>query len=97
MKAGIEEHIMMVGSWPCRVPFEVHINERCVSEPVWGDKGMAAVLESEDEKDPKRRCMVLSKGHEVVRPGYSRLLGDAAIVMNRGRKSGNPNRVDRVR
>jgi hypothetical protein len=21
-----EEHVMMVGSWPCRVSFEIHIN-----------------------------------------------------------------------
>jgi transketolase N-terminal domain/subunit len=28
-------------------------------------------LELEDRKDPKRAHVVLSKGHEVVRPGYS--------------------------
>jgi hypothetical protein len=41
--------------------------------------------------------MVLSKGREVVRPGYSRLSGDAARVADRGEESGNPNRVDWVR
>jgi hypothetical protein len=41
--------------------------------------------------------MVLSKGHEVVRPGYSRLSRDAASVTDRVGESGNPNRVDRVR
>jgi hypothetical protein len=39
--------------------------------------------------------MVLSKGHEVVGPGYLRLLGDAARVTNRGEESCNPNRVHR--
>jgi hypothetical protein len=48
-------------------------------------------------KDPKRACMVLSKGHKVVGLGYSRLSRDAALVTNRGEESGNPNQVDRVR
>jgi hypothetical protein len=55
------------------------------------------VLESEDVKDPKRTSMLLSKGHEVVGMGYSRLSGDAAIVVDTGGESGNPNRVHRVR
>jgi hypothetical protein len=42
----------MVGSWPCKVSSEVHINERRVSKPVQEDKGKSTVLES--EKDPKR-------------------------------------------
>jgi hypothetical protein len=50
-------------------------------------------LELEDEKDPKRPCMVVSKGHKVVRQGYSRLSGDAVKVTDRGEESGNPNRV----
>jgi hypothetical protein len=66
---------MMVGLWPCKVSYEVHINGRCVSEPVREDKGKATVPESEDEKDPKRTRRVLSKGREVVRLGYSRLKG----------------------
>jgi hypothetical protein len=40
--------------------------------------------------------MVLSKGHKVVGPGYSRLSGDAARVTNRGEESGNPNWVNQV-
>jgi hypothetical protein len=32
--------------------------------------------------------MVLSKGHEVVGPGYSGLLGDTARVVDRGEESG---------
>jgi transketolase N-terminal domain/subunit len=36
--------------------------------------------EPEDEKDPKRACVVLSKGCEVVRLGYSRLIGTATKV-----------------
>jgi hypothetical protein len=51
------------------------------------------VLESKDEKDQKRACMVLSKGCEVVGPGYSRLSGDAARAADRGEKSSNPGRV----
>jgi hypothetical protein len=92
---GTEEHIVMVGSGPCKVSSEVHINGRCVSEPVQEDKGKAMVPESEDE-DSKGTCRVLSKGHEVVRPGYSRLSGDATRVADRRGESGNPNRVDQV-
>jgi hypothetical protein len=55
------------------------------------------VPESKNKKDPKRACMVLSKGHKVVGPGYSRLSGDAALVTDKGEESGNPNQVDRVR
>jgi hypothetical protein len=40
--------------------------------------------------------MVLSKGHMVVRPGYSRLSGDVARVADRGGESGKPNQVDWV-
>jgi hypothetical protein len=87
---------MMVGSWPCKVSSEIHVNGRRVSEPVQKDKGKATILESEDVKDQKRTRMVLSKGHEVVGPGYSRLSGDAARVMDRGRESDNLNRVGRV-
>jgi hypothetical protein len=39
--------------------------------------------------------MVLSNGREVVGLGYSRLLGEATRVTDRGEHSGNPNRVDR--
>jgi hypothetical protein len=92
----VKKHIMMVGSWPCTVSFEVHINGRHVSEPVQEDKGKVTVPKSEDEKDPKRTRMVLSKGREVVRPGYSRLSRDAASVTDRVGESGKTNRVDRV-
>jgi hypothetical protein len=61
---------------------------------VWEDKGKVTFPESEDEKDPKRAHMVLSKEREVVGPGYSRLSRDAARVTDRGQDSGNPNRVD---
>jgi hypothetical protein len=40
--------------------------------------------------------MMLSKGHEVVGSGYSRLSVDAARVVDRGEESGNPNWVDWV-
>jgi hypothetical protein len=92
----IKKHVMMVGSWSCMVSSEVHINWRSVSKPVREDKGKATVTESENEKDLKRALMVLSKGHEVVLSGYSRLLGDAARVMDRGEELGNTNLVDRV-
>jgi hypothetical protein len=42
----IEEHIVMVGWWPCKVSSNVHINGQRVSEPVWEDKGKAMVRES---------------------------------------------------
>jgi hypothetical protein len=92
----VKKHVVMVGSWPCMVSSEVHINGRCVSDPVQEDKGKATVLELEDEKDLKRTCMVLSKGHKVVGSGYSRLSGDAARATDRGGESGNPNWVDQV-
>jgi hypothetical protein len=93
----VKKHVMMVGSWPCTVSSEVQINGRCVSELARKDNSKATILESEDEKDPKRARMVLSKGLEVVGPGYSRLSGDAARVTDRVEESGNPNRVNRVR
>jgi hypothetical protein len=40
-------------------------------------------MEPKDEKDPKRAHVVLCKGRELVRPGYSRLTGAAAKVMGR--------------
>jgi hypothetical protein len=39
--------------------------------------------ELEDRKDPKRACVVLSKGRKVVRLGYSRVTGVAAKVMDK--------------
>jgi hypothetical protein len=86
----------MVGSWPCKVSSEIHINGQHVSEPVHEDKGKTTATESEDEKDPKRACVVLSKGGEVVGPVYSRLTGAAAMVPDRGENSGNPSRANRV-
>jgi hypothetical protein len=61
---------MMVGPWPCKVSSEIHINGRRVSERIRKDKGKATIPKLEDEKDPKRARMVLSKGHEVVGLGY---------------------------
>jgi hypothetical protein len=52
--------------------------------------------EPEDEKDRKRECVVLTKGHEVVRAGYLRLTGAASKVTDRGENSGNTSRVNRV-
>jgi hypothetical protein len=87
---------MMVGSWACRVSSKIRIGERRVSEPVHDDKGKEKVAEPGDEKDPKRAWVVLSKGREVVRPGYSRLSHAATEVMHKGENLRNPNRVNRV-
>jgi hypothetical protein len=87
---------MMVGSWACRVSSKIHIDGWHVSEPVHDDKGKEKVAEPGDEKGPKRARAVLSKGREVVRPGYLRLSSAAAEVMHKGANSGNPNRVNRV-
>jgi hypothetical protein len=92
-----KEHVMMVGSWACRVSSKIHIGGRRVSEPVHDKKGKENVAERRDEKDPKRARVVLSKGHEVVRPAYSRLSGAATEVMHKGENSRNPNRINRVR
>jgi hypothetical protein len=75
------------------VSSKVHINGRRGSELIQKDKGKATVRESKDEKDLKRARMVLSKGHKVIRLGYSRLSGDGARAADRGEESGNPNQV----
>jgi hypothetical protein len=81
----------MVGSWPCKVLSEIHINGRCISELVREDKGKIMATEPEDEKDPKRAHVLLSKIREVVGPGYLRLTGATAKVMDGGENLGNPN------
>jgi hypothetical protein len=91
-----DEHIVMVGSWPCKVSSKIHINERCVSEPVREDKGKMTAPELDDRKDPKRAHVVLSKGREVVGPGYSRVTGVAAKVTDKRENSGNHGRVNQV-
>jgi hypothetical protein len=50
----------------------------------------------DDRKDPKRARVVVSKGREVVGPGYSRVTGVAAKAMNKNENSGNHERVNRV-
>jgi hypothetical protein len=40
-------------------------------------------MEPKDGKDPKRARVVLSKGREVVRPGYSRVTSVAAKVTDK--------------
>jgi hypothetical protein len=79
------EHVVMVGSWPCSVSSEVHINGLRVSDLVREDKGKVAATGQEDKKDPKRACVVLSQGHEVVGLGYSMLSSAAAIETDKGR------------
>jgi hypothetical protein len=72
---------MMVGSCPCKVSSESHINGRRVSEPVREDKGKTMASELEDRRDPKRARVVLSKGREVVSLSYLRVIGVAIMVM----------------
>jgi hypothetical protein len=75
----------MVGSWPCRVSSEIHINGRRVSYPVRKDKGKAVATRQEDEKDPKRPHVVLSQGCEVLRLGYSMMSSAPATGKDMGR------------
>jgi hypothetical protein len=84
----------MVSSWPFKVSSEIHIDGRRVSEPVCEEKGKTTTTELEDEKDLKRACVVLMKGREVVGPGYSRLIGAAAKVMDIRENSGNQSWVN---
>jgi hypothetical protein len=86
----------MVDSWPYKVSSKIHINGRRVSEPVRENKVKTTATEPEDEKDLKRARVVLSKGREVVGPGYSRLTSDAATVTDRGENLGNPSLVNWV-
>jgi hypothetical protein len=91
-----EDHVMMVGSWPCKVSSEININGRCVSEPICEDKGKTTAPKPENRKDLKRACVVLSKGREVVGLGYSRVTGVAVEVTDKKENSGNHGRVNRV-
>jgi hypothetical protein len=75
-----EEHVVMVGTWPCKVSFKIYINGWRVSDPVGQDMGKTTAPELEVRKDPKRARVVLSKGSEVVGLGYSRVIGVAAKV-----------------
>jgi hypothetical protein len=82
-----EEHAMMLDLWPCKVSSEIHINGWRVSELVREDKGKMTVTKLEDENDPKRAHVVLSKGRKVVKPGYSKLtcvLQDRATIPESG-------------
>jgi hypothetical protein len=91
-----EEHPVMVYSWSCKVSSEIHINGRRVSGLVREDKGKTTAPELRDRKDPKRAHVVLSKGREVVRLGYSRVIGVAAKVTDKREKSGNHDQVNWV-
>jgi hypothetical protein len=91
-----EEHVVMVGWWPCRVSSEIHINGRRVSYLVCEDKGKAAAMGQEGEKDFKRARVVLSQGRQVVEPGYYTMSSAAAMGKDKGRHWDNPNQVTRV-
>jgi hypothetical protein len=69
---------------------------RSVSEPVHKDKGKTTATEPEDDTDPKRAHVVLSKGCVVVGLSYLRLIGATAKVTDRGENSGNSSRVNQV-
>jgi hypothetical protein len=86
----------MVGSWLCRVSSKIHINGRHISYRVHEDKGKAAATEQKDEKDPKRACVVLSQGREVVGTGYSTMSSATTAGKDKGRRWDNPNRVTRI-
>jgi hypothetical protein len=86
----------MVGSWPCKVLSEIHINGGGVSEPVREDKGKTVALELEDRRDLKRAHVLLSKDNEVVGPGYSWVIDVAAKVTDKREDSGNHSRVNWV-
>jgi hypothetical protein len=79
------------------VSSEIHINGRCVSELVCEDKGKKMAIEPEDRKDPKRACVVLFKGREVVEPSYLRVIGVATKVTDVREKLCNHRRVNQVR
>jgi hypothetical protein len=53
-------------------------------------------LEPDDRKDPKRECVVLSRGREVVGPSYLRVTGIAAKVTDKRESSDYPSRVNQV-
>jgi hypothetical protein len=91
-----EKHVMMVGSWPCNVLSEIHINGRRVSESVREDKGKTMAPKPEDMRDPNGAHVVLSKGCDVVRPGYLRVRDVATKVMDKRENLGNHDRVNRV-
>jgi transketolase N-terminal domain/subunit len=64
------------------------MDDALVTTSVHEEKGKMMATEPEDMKDLKRAHVVLSKGHEVVGPGYSGLTGAAAKVMDKGKKFG---------
>jgi hypothetical protein len=49
-----------------------------------------------DGKEPKRACVVLSQGREVVEPGYSTMSSAAATGKDKGMHWDNPNQVTQV-
>jgi hypothetical protein len=57
---------VVVGSWPCRVSSEVHINGCCISDPVREDKGKVVATGQEDEKDSKGAHVMLSQGQVLL-------------------------------
>jgi hypothetical protein len=81
------------GLMAMKVSSEILINGRHVIGLVREDKGKMTALELEDKRDLKRSRVVLSKGHEVVKPGYSRVIGVAAKVTDKREILGNQDRV----
>jgi hypothetical protein len=58
--------------------------------------GKMTATEPKDKKDLKRARILVSKGHEVVRPSNSRLTGAAGKVTDMGENLGNHSRVNQV-
>jgi hypothetical protein len=72
-----EDNSVMVGSIICRVSSEVHVNGRCeVGVTVRKEENRPAEVGQAEERSHKRTQVVLSAGHEVVRPGYMMLAND---------------------
>jgi hypothetical protein len=73
----------MVGSVPCRLSSEVHVDGCCVG----GSSGNATdsqVQTATGEKIPKHARLMSREGREIVRPGYSAQAPAARIGATRG-------------
>jgi hypothetical protein len=92
----MKEHVMMVGSWPCKVSSEIDINGRRINEPVCEDNGKMTAPKPKDKRDLKKARVVLSKGREVVGTGYSSVTGVAAKVTDKSKNSDNHDWVNQI-
>jgi hypothetical protein len=72
----VEEHVMMVVTWPCKLLSGLHVNGRRVTNMVTRmlDEEVL-VAESGEEKSPKCTCIMTPEGHVVIGPRYTVLAG----------------------